>query len=159
MKWWTVSTVLIQNGVFYLDIDECATGDHNCDVNAGCVNTDGSFTCSCNAGYIGNGVSCQGKASFPVSFGSICARINLNHTTFVGNIFWPHWELTSRKFIKKCKSVRSNVVIMKYEMMDGIYCVNPKWCSLFRHWWVCYRTFGTYITRPSLETPSELIGN
>ena len=34
-------------------------GKHNCDGNATCYNTDGSFTCSCNEGYYGNGELCS----------------------------------------------------------------------------------------------------
>jgi len=40
------------------DVDECVQGTHNCDVNAQCTNTDGSYSCECNAGYSGNGVTC-----------------------------------------------------------------------------------------------------
>jgi hypothetical protein len=43
----------------FTDIDECAATP--CDVNAACVNTDGSFTCTCNTGYSGDGFSCAGK--------------------------------------------------------------------------------------------------
>ena len=32
-----------------------------CDVNATCANTNGSFTCTCNEGYSGNGVNCSGE--------------------------------------------------------------------------------------------------
>ena len=38
------------------DIDECATNRHNCDANAVCADTDGSFTCECSSGYNGDGV-------------------------------------------------------------------------------------------------------
>ena len=41
------------------DVDECVLGVHNCDVNANCTNTVGSFNCSCNMGYSGNGVNCS----------------------------------------------------------------------------------------------------
>lgn len=35
-----------------VDIDECADPNgNNCDVNAACANTQGGFTCTCNAGY------------------------------------------------------------------------------------------------------------
>ena len=38
------------------DMDECADdGANNCDANSVCTNTDGSFTCACNAGYTGDG--------------------------------------------------------------------------------------------------------
>ena len=46
---------------FTSDIDECADATNNCDSNATCINTPGSFTCTCNQGYTGNGTTCEGK--------------------------------------------------------------------------------------------------
>ena len=43
------------------DLDECNTNTHNCDANADCVNTVGSYSCTCKAGYTGDGQSCNGK--------------------------------------------------------------------------------------------------
>ena len=43
------------------DVDECTSGTHNCDANAMCTNTIGSFSCKCNAGFTGNGQTCSGK--------------------------------------------------------------------------------------------------
>ncbi|WP_224367431.1 FG-GAP-like repeat-containing protein [Hyalangium versicolor] len=40
------------------DVNECAAGTDNCNENATCTNTVGSFTCACNAGYEGDGVTC-----------------------------------------------------------------------------------------------------
>ena len=34
-------------------------GNDNCHHNAQCTNTEGSFTCSCNPGYIGDGTECS----------------------------------------------------------------------------------------------------
>ncbi|XP_065178731.1 uncharacterized protein LOC135809326 [Sycon ciliatum] len=48
------------SGITCDDIDECASSAHNCDSSATCTNTVGSFTCTCNAGFYGNGTSCQG---------------------------------------------------------------------------------------------------
>ena len=46
----------------YLDVDECLDGTHNCDVNANCTDTVGSFECTCVAGYAGDGVrNCTGN--------------------------------------------------------------------------------------------------
>jgi cysteine-rich repeat protein len=45
------------------DIDECAQGTDNCDANATCTNTPGSFTCACNFGYSGDGTTCTADDS------------------------------------------------------------------------------------------------
>uniref|UniRef100_A0A0G4EZ83 EGF-like domain-containing protein n=1 Tax=Chromera velia CCMP2878 TaxID=1169474 RepID=A0A0G4EZ83_9ALVE len=42
----------------YGDIDECTNSIHDCHTNAACTNSVGSFTCACNNGYSGGGVSC-----------------------------------------------------------------------------------------------------
>ena len=44
-----------------VDIDECTTNTHNCDPDASCINTDGSFNCTCNQGFSGNGTTCSGE--------------------------------------------------------------------------------------------------
>ena len=40
------------------DVDECAAGSDSCDLNATCTNTVGSYSCVCNPGYDGDGVTC-----------------------------------------------------------------------------------------------------
>ena len=42
------------------DINECGDGTASCDVNAQCINTDGSYNCSCSSGYSGDGMTCTG---------------------------------------------------------------------------------------------------
>ena len=44
----------------FSDINECSDGNHVCDVNSNCNNTDGSHICTCKEGYTGDGQSCQG---------------------------------------------------------------------------------------------------
>ena len=41
-----------------IDENECRPGSNNCDANAICLNTIGSFTCTCNEGYYGTGKYC-----------------------------------------------------------------------------------------------------
>jgi len=43
-----------------LDINECLKNS-SCDVNAACINTNGSFTCTCNDGYSAVGYSGDGS--------------------------------------------------------------------------------------------------
>ncbi|CAH3189906.1 unnamed protein product, partial [Porites evermanni] len=45
--------------VYFFYLDECTTGYHSCDVNSVCQNTLGSYKCSCNAGYTGDGKPCN----------------------------------------------------------------------------------------------------
>ena len=46
-----------------VDVNECTDGTPPCDTNAACENTDGSYTCTCNDGYTGDGQmgNCAGK--------------------------------------------------------------------------------------------------
>ena len=47
-----------------LDIDECESLDsNNCDVNAMCTNTEGSYVCRCKRGYEGDGRFCIGNVN------------------------------------------------------------------------------------------------
>ena len=47
---------------FITDIDECANPEMNeCDGNALCTNTEGSYVCRCLSGYQGDGYKCTGK--------------------------------------------------------------------------------------------------
>ena len=57
---------LFSSHLFISDIDECAqAADNNCDLtNGACANTAGSFTCTCNDGYTGDGTSCTGIQLF-----------------------------------------------------------------------------------------------
>ncbi|MEZ4458419.1 MAG: EGF domain-containing protein [bacterium] len=40
------------------DIDECFENTDNCSANGSCSNTAGGFTCACNPGFSGDGVTC-----------------------------------------------------------------------------------------------------
>ena len=53
---------------FISDLDECQMSTHNCSDNATCINTEGSFNCSCKPGYRGNGYNCSGWCSVANSF-------------------------------------------------------------------------------------------
>uniref|UniRef100_A0A1I8GF76 EGF-like domain-containing protein n=1 Tax=Macrostomum lignano TaxID=282301 RepID=A0A1I8GF76_9PLAT len=52
------------------DIDECALKLHNCDPNAQCINTPGSYKCQCKTGYFGDGFNCRTGAACS-AFGNV----------------------------------------------------------------------------------------
>ena len=56
------------------DINECVE-QSPCDENAQCANTPGSFTCACNEGYSGDGMTCTGQ-NFPVEDANLCLCVN-----------------------------------------------------------------------------------
>jgi len=51
----------VYNPSLHADIDECERGTDNCHVNAICTDVIGSFVCTCNSGFEGNGVNCTSK--------------------------------------------------------------------------------------------------
>ena len=61
----------------YADVDECESDEDNCHENANCTNTVGSFTCSCNPGYTGDGVTCTSKPNSSISGPAIVMDIYL----------------------------------------------------------------------------------
>ena len=42
------------------DINECQTNNGGCNSDATCTNNQGSFTCTCEVGFTGNGFQCSG---------------------------------------------------------------------------------------------------
>ena len=46
-------TPILKSYFYRLDIDECKRGNV-CPVNSYCINTEGSFRCSCDVGYTGS---------------------------------------------------------------------------------------------------------
>ena len=54
----TVRANLLIDILNFSDLDECGTNSDDCDVNAVCNNTMGSYTCTCKPGYSGDGHKC-----------------------------------------------------------------------------------------------------
>ena len=47
------------DGFTCTDIDECALGTDDCDINADCTDILGGYECDCIAGWKGNGTFCE----------------------------------------------------------------------------------------------------
>ena len=58
---WFIGRLTVVNNC--VDIDECAISNGGCSPHADCVNTNGSFNCSCRDGYHGDGFRCIGNVS------------------------------------------------------------------------------------------------
>ena len=64
-----------KNLSYYLEIDECALMTDDCHDNATCEDSFGSYTCTCNGGYTGDGFSCAGS--------SFKSATSLSHTCII----------------------------------------------------------------------------
>ena len=62
----------------FTDIDECST-ESVCDENAECLDTPGSYTCTCHSGYTGDGDTCldiDECLSDPCDENAVCTNNN-----------------------------------------------------------------------------------
>ena len=64
---------VIQN--ISVDIDECLTDQDDCNSNATCANTPGSFVCACLEGFSGDGKICSGKFLTSLKIEQLCKDV------------------------------------------------------------------------------------
>ena len=77
--------------VLCADINECESNDsNNCDENAQCSNTEGSYTCSCNTGYTGDGVICTSKLATTLLAILCTYSIHLLNLQMSMSVNWRH---------------------------------------------------------------------
>ena len=86
--WYSV-IVVEQRFSFLPDYDECKENDPKCGANADCINTQGSYTCRCKEGYMGDGYNCTSKSLLPQLFGVVLSIYEtlLDHVSFPGVLF------------------------------------------------------------------------
>ncbi|XP_028410420.1 CD97 antigen-like [Dendronephthya gigantea] len=58
-SWYDQSCQLKRPSFCEIRADECLLGGHKCHPQASCNNTIGSYTCTCNEGFTGNGTVCK----------------------------------------------------------------------------------------------------
>ncbi|XP_078488355.1 uncharacterized protein LOC100175634 isoform X2 [Ciona intestinalis] len=68
---------------FIIDFDECKNDTHNCHENATCNNTLTSYTCACNTGFTGDGLSCTD--TIECTSGTHNCHANANCTNTIGS--------------------------------------------------------------------------
>ena len=92
-------------------MDECSAR-HQCDSSATCHNTDGSYTCTCDSGYSGDGRTCYGKYTTGTSSTAQVSQINLSqkegNTNFGLSQFFCISELSILKVITLKKTFNFN---------------------------------------------------
>ncbi|XP_078379540.1 uncharacterized protein LOC144662574 [Oculina patagonica] len=125
----TGTAVLVYCDMNLEDIDECFTGNHDCDVSANCTNTVGGHNCTCKEGFYGNGSSCSDIDE--CSNGSHKCDVNANCTNTVGG----HNCTCKERFYgngSSCSALKNCADIYKSgERRDGVYTIKPDNLSAF----------------------------
>lgn len=79
--------MLYVNKLFFLptDIEECLQALDNCDrATSKCINTPGSYNCSCyDQYYVWNGSICFGKMNYIISYVQCCSAAMILFTKFI----------------------------------------------------------------------------
>ena len=58
----TLKVLLRRWFIISIDINECEHYNNTCNINASCMNSEGSFSCLCLPGYTGDGFEeCSGR--------------------------------------------------------------------------------------------------
>ena len=52
---------LLRHPLISTDINECTSGSAECHDNATCSNIDGSYQCTCDTGFSGDGFNCTSE--------------------------------------------------------------------------------------------------
>ena len=79
----------------FADIDECNNDTDNCHQQASCNDTDGSFTCTCNTGWSGDGVNCSGKLK-SANVNSPVKKLPTQFRTTIGGM---HLKISRKLFL------------------------------------------------------------
>ena len=73
----------------FTDLDECSDPTlNNCHIDATCADTNGSFICTCNTGYNGDGTTCTGTLLHIDNCIKLSNKFKMNHSDAFFYIFF-----------------------------------------------------------------------
>ena len=94
-----------------IDIDECASNVHDCHSSASCTNTAGSFSCSCNNPYTGDGKTCSHSAAGKPLIFILCCRemLDIPYFRFLVKSNMLYFMLQYDIFLGIWKCIKKNI--------------------------------------------------
>ena len=130
---WVYSNVTIAFFPLLLDINECSTNVQNCDANAFCSNSEGSYNCTCRPGYNGNGRSCTGKSYYYYYYYYFSSSSASSSSSSSSSSYYYYYILYIIKYIFIIISI---LIVMAYKSKQiaiDLYSL----CVLFFHFRPC----------------------
>ena len=128
--------------VKFPDIDECSTGGV-CDENAECLDTPGSYMCTCHSGYTGDGDTCldiDECLSDPCDKNATCTNNNGSFSCQCDSGFVGNGSICSGKVYSPIFVSLRHIILLSFadvdECSDGL-----NNCSINS---TCTNTFGSY---------------
>ena len=84
--------------ILFADIDECTASFPVCDVNANCMNTLGSYLCSCKTGFSGDGKTCQGEKDVQLYAITMPCTFDTNYNYLPSCVEYQHFQQIKTSF-------------------------------------------------------------
>ncbi|XP_041348349.1 uncharacterized protein LOC121367946 isoform X1 [Gigantopelta aegis] len=108
------------------NINECIGNMHNCDVNAVCTNNDGSFTCTCQAGFSMDANICKDineciDGSHSCDVNAVCTNTDGSFTCACKSGFIMAGSVC-KEYPRTCQHIKNAHV----SFLDGLYDVYPE---------------------------------
>ena len=108
---------------FLLDTNECLLGTHNCSRDSSCINTNGSYYCTCNKGYAGNGFTCTGMYEWPLEKKEERSRLYL---------FWIFFIRELNQLRMRTSAKTTAEILASHLPFFSLYNSFPSFCFAWR---------------------------
>lgn len=149
-----IGFIALNDGITCVDIDECANGEAKCGGTSKCVNTKGSYTCSCDQGFTYENETCVEQKAGQCEKGyenkdGKC--VDIDECATQANICPAHMFCLNTEGLYNCVS---SCNYPKYEYVhsrknnickDVNECLNPKACHQDTH--ECINQIGGHVCK------------
>ena len=114
-----------------VDVDECASGLHSCHKFASCTNIIGSYTCSCQQYFNGDGKNCQHSVSGEYFSLIWVSQYNLKtkHSSGYAIVLFATWDISIQGPINGMRHKRMG----KFAFILVNACIAPVYLTDFQH--------------------------
>ena len=109
---------------FRSDEDECLNITLYCDVNATCTNTEGSFECTCDEGFTGDGLTCQSERGLFQGLNVFSEAFSVTIVPKMNAVDSRKWKkiinvATGKQCVSEDENLEQLQIALKHTIMTG----------------------------------------